>query len=62
MVKTGEPAPSFNLPSTSGGERALEEFRGKKLVIFFYPKDETPGCTREACGFRDNYSAIRDLG
>ena len=50
----GKPAPDFTLPSTSGEPVSLKQFKGKKtVVLYFYPKDETPGCTREACGFRD---------
>lgn len=62
MVKEGESATSFTLPSTAGGQRSLQDYRGQKLVIFFYPKDETPGCTREACAFRDNFDVIREAG
>jgi len=50
----GKPAPDFTLPSTSGEAVSLRQFKGKKtVVLYFYPNDETPGCTREACGFRD---------
>ncbi|HTR97138.1 MAG TPA: thioredoxin-dependent thiol peroxidase [Candidatus Acidoferrales bacterium] len=50
----GKPAPDFSLPSTSGETVSLRQFKGKKtVVLYFYPKDETPGCTREACSFRD---------
>ena len=50
----GKPAPDFSLPSTSGEQVSLRSFKGKKtVVLYFYPKDETPGCTKEACGFRD---------
>ena len=50
----GKPAPDFTLPSTSGEAVTLRQFKGKKtVVLYFYPKDETPGCTKEACGFRD---------
>lgn len=50
----GKPAPDFSLPSTSGESISLKQFKGKKtVVLYFYPKDETPGCTKEACGFRD---------
>ena len=52
-VREGEPAPSFRLPSGDGGEIGLEDLRGKRVVLYFYPKDDTPGCTREACAFRD---------
>ena len=51
----GKPAPDFNLPSTTGEKVSLKQFKGKKTVIlYFYPKDETPGCTREACDLRDH--------
>ncbi len=50
----GKPAPDFTLPSTTGEPISLKQFKGKKtVVLYFYPKDETPGCTKEACGFRD---------
>lgn len=50
----GKPAPDFSLPSTTGENISLRQFKGKKtVVLYFYPKDETPGCTREACDFRD---------
>ena len=53
----GKPAPDFSLPSTTGENISLKQFKGKKTVIlYFYPKDETPGCTKEACDFRDRYA------
>ena len=61
-LRPGDRAPSFKLDSTSGGEVRLDAFRGKKLVLYFYPKDHTPGCTREACGFRDNITRLRRAG
>jgi len=55
----GKPAPDFTLPSTSGESVSLRSFKGKKTVIlYFYPKDETPGCTREACDFRDHHAEL----
>ncbi|TMQ60558.1 MAG: thioredoxin-dependent thiol peroxidase [Candidatus Eisenbacteria bacterium] len=55
MPVIGKPAPDFSLPSTTGENISLRQFKGKKtVVLYFYPKDETPGCTREACDFRDN--------
>lgn len=54
----GKKAPAFSLPASTGGEIALKDFKGRFLVIFFYPKDSTPGCTKEACGFRDNMKAF----
>ena len=62
MVNIGDKAPAFRLPSTSGGEMGLEELRGKKVVLYFYPKDDTPGCTREACDFRDNLARLTSAG
>ena len=54
QLQSGDKAPSFSLPSSSGGTVTLNELRGKKVVLYFYPKDDTPGCTKEACGFRDS--------
>lgn len=60
-LKPGDEAPTFSLPSTDGGEIDLQAFIGKKyVVLFFYPKDSTPGCTREACGFRDVSEQLED--
>jgi len=58
----GQPAPDFNLPDQEGKMRTLQEFRGKWLVLYFYPKDDTPGCTKEACAFRDDLNQITELG
>jgi peroxiredoxin Q/BCP len=55
-------APYFKLKDESGKIISLSHFKGKWVVIFFYPKDDTPGCTKEACNFRDNYSGIQSLG
>ncbi|HTN42280.1 MAG TPA: thioredoxin-dependent thiol peroxidase [Nitrospiria bacterium] len=56
-LNVGDAAPDFRLPSTEGREISLKEFRGKKkVVLYFYPKDDTPGCTKEACSFRDERS------
>jgi len=52
--KVGDVAPDFRLPSTRGKETTLKEFRGKDVILYFYPKDDTPGCTKEACSFRDH--------
>jgi peroxiredoxin Q/BCP len=62
MLKPGDKAPDFRLPSTSGKEASLTDYRGRKLVLYFYPKDQTPGCTREACDFRDNLARVRRTG
>lgn len=58
----GEPAPEFELPDQDGQLQALEDYRDQWVVLYFYPKDETPGCTTEACEFRDNIFAYRKLG
>ncbi|TQE99015.1 MAG: peroxiredoxin, partial [Spiribacter salinus] len=55
----GEPAPAFELADQYGETHSLEDFSGQWLVVFFYPKADTPGCTTEACNFRDNIYAIR---
>jgi len=62
MVKEGAPAPEFTLPADDGTDVSLSSFRGKKVVLYFYPKDDTPGCTTQACDLRDNHSAIRAQG
>ena len=61
-ILVGDVAPSFTLRDQSGNTVTLEEHRGKPLVLFFYPKDGTPGCTAEACAFRDSYDVFRDAG
>lgn len=53
MVSEGDKAPDFELPDSSGKTVSLSSFKGKRVVLYFYPKDDTPGCTVEACGFRD---------
>ena len=60
--KAGEPAPDFSLPDQDGRNHSLSEFRGKWLVLYFYPKDDTPGCTRQACAFRDGRHQLAALG
>ncbi len=55
-LQTGQPAPDFSLDSTTGRPIALADLRGKKVVLYFYPKDDTPGCTTEACNFRDAFA------
>lgn len=61
-IEVGKKAPEFSLPGTDGKNHTLNDYKGKTLVIYFYPKDDTPGCTKESCGFRDDYSAIKKLG
>ena len=61
-IEAGIPAPEFTLPDEYEEKRSLKDFRGKPLILYFYPKDDTPGCTTEACNFRDDYSAYQDAG
>lgn len=56
------PAPEFRTQTTDGKTVNLRDYRGRKVVLYFYPKDDTPGCTVEACGLRDQYQKIRELG
>lgn len=58
----GQPAPDFELPDAQGASRALAEFRGEWLLLYFYPKDGTPVCTQQACAFRDGYQELRGRG
>mgnify|MGYP001562149586 FL=1 len=60
--KAGEPAPDFRLPDQNGKIHTLADYRGKWLVLYFYPKDDTPGCTEQACKFRDDLHQITALG
>jgi peroxiredoxin Q/BCP len=62
MLKEGDKAPNFILKNEQDQEIALNDFKGKKAVLYFYPKDNTPGCTKEACSFRDVYDDILDAG
>ena len=62
MVEVGEKAPDFTLPADDGRKVSLKEMRGKKVVLYFYPKDDTPGCTAEACSFRDNLGRVTTKG
>lgn len=59
-IKIGAPAPEFELPDQAGQLHSLEDYRDKWVVLYFYPKDQTPGCTTEACAFRDTILAFRD--
>jgi peroxiredoxin Q/BCP len=62
LVSENSPAPDFELLDETGTQRSLKEFRGKPVVLYFYPKDDTPGCTREACNFRDDYHVYDEAG
>ena len=62
MIEEGKPAPDFELQSEGGETVKLSDLRGKAVVLYFYPKDDTPGCTVEACEFRDAYDVFRDRG
>ncbi len=61
-LEIGSSAPDFSLNGDDGKKHTLKEFRGKKVVMYFYPKDDTSGCTKESCSFRDNLSAIKAKG
>lgn len=62
LPQAGKRAPDFNLPDQNGKLHTLQQYRGKWLVLYFYPKDDTPGCTQEACMFRDDLHQITGLG
>jgi peroxiredoxin Q/BCP len=62
MIEEGKPAPDFELATETGERVKLSDFRGKPVVLYFYPKDDTPGCTVEASGFRDKYSEFEQRG
>lgn len=61
-LKPGDKAPEFKLQTQEGKSVALADFRGKHVVLYFYPRDDTPGCTKEACGFRDVFSQLQQKG
>ena len=61
MLEAGVKAPDFTLPDQDGNPVSLSDFLGQKVVLYFYPKDNTPGCTRQACAFAGSYDAFRDL-
>ena len=62
LPEVGKPAPDFNLLDQNGKQHALKDYRGKWLVLYFYPKNDTPGCTQQACAFRDDLNQISELG
>ena len=61
-VIEGKAAPAFTLEDAEGRKISLKDFKGKKVILYFYPKDDTPGCTKEACGFRDDWAQIQAAG
>lgn len=61
-ISVGKQAPDFTLADENGKNHSLSDYRGKSVVLYFYPKDDTPGCTKQACGFRDDYSAYEQAG
>jgi len=61
-LTVGQPAPEFSLPDQDGQMHSLSDYLGQKVLVYFYPKDNTPGCTREACGLRDSYSIYESAG
>jgi peroxiredoxin Q/BCP len=62
MLKPGDPAPDFDASTTDGKHVSLKDYRGRKLVMYFYPMDDTPGCTKQACSYRDEGAKFKDLG
>ena len=62
MLEVGTKAPDFTLPDQNGNMHSLSEYRGKKVILYFYPKDNTPGCTKQACGFAERYPKFTEKG
>jgi peroxiredoxin Q/BCP len=62
QLKIGDKAPAFSCGDENGNIRSIKDYKGKKLVLYFYPKDSTPGCTAEACDLRDNYKTFQKKG
>jgi len=61
-LKAGDPAPDFTAATSGGGQLSLSDLKGKNVILYFYPRDDTPGCTKEACAFRDNFAAFKKKG
>ena len=61
-IEEGKAAPAFTLPDAQGNKVSLKDFAGKDVILYFYPKDDTPGCTKEACGFRDDWKTLQKMG
>ena len=62
MLEVGTKAPDFTLPDQNGNMHSLSDYRGKKVILYFYPKDNTPGCTKQACGFAERYPKFTEKG
>ena len=62
MLETGSKAPEFTLPDQNGEMHSLSDYKGKKVILYFYPKDNTPGCTKQACGFAERYPQFMEKG
>ena len=62
ILKIGDDAPSFTLPDSQDNQVSLNDYKGKWAILYFYPKDDTPGCTKEACQFRDDFKTLEALG
>ncbi|MEK7148823.1 MAG: peroxiredoxin, partial [Patescibacteria group bacterium] len=60
-IEMGESAPDFTLPDQDGRNHSLSDYKGKWVLVYFYPKDDTPGCTKEACAIRDNYDGFKKI-
>ena len=61
-LKEGDAAPDFSAATNGGGRLSLADFKGKNVILYFYPKDDTPGCTKESCGFRDSFAEFQKRG
>ncbi|MGO8763636.1 MAG: thioredoxin-dependent thiol peroxidase [Limisphaerales bacterium] len=61
-LKEGDPAPEFTAATSGGGKVSLADYKGRNVILYFYPKDDTPGCTKEACGFRDGFADFKKHG
>jgi peroxiredoxin Q/BCP len=61
-LKEGDPAPGFTVSTNGGGKVSLSDFKGQPVILYFYPKDDTPGCTKEACAFRDHWKDFKKKG
>ncbi|HSY42629.1 MAG TPA: thioredoxin-dependent thiol peroxidase [Candidatus Acidoferrum sp.] len=61
-LKEGDPAPDFSVATNGGGKISLSDYKGQNVILYFYPKDDTPGCTKEACAFRDGFAEFKKRG